>query len=520
MCGNIACAVVTLDSEEDIPPVWRAEELSKLEGPKAGHPGKQERKERPKSKPLQGELGHDVDESCVVEYDEECDNREYCEPEDEDMLGKGDYVSLLGNPERFTGYSGAGARSIWNAIYRENCFLKEESEDISVSPAFSGFGEGNSNLKAQQNFLNVFQKQKNGQAIEPVQQNVLYPLDDECLEKRVFHRVISGMHASISAHLCWEYFNQKTGQWSPNVSCYETRLHNYPERISNVYFNYALVARAVSKIQKHLDHYTYCSGDPKEDRMTKTKVLRLTNALAGHPRIFDESLLFRDVVAQGLKDDIRNRFRNVSRLMDCIGCDKCRLWGKLQAAGYGAALKILFEFDETKNGENPPLRRTELVALINTLGRLVKSVGAIQRFEQTIENGSRDDFPTQTSRLPALSQSRQPAAKKSAERPSTEKKPVATESRMPRVNVINSHSESQSGHETSKNPPPDVGGSAYDEAILVFKAFAWVFKSWIGLPKLVGSIFIMEMRRLWNYWLGLPVPGRSWEFRYPTRDEL
>lgn len=28
--------------------------------------------------------------------------------------------------------------------------------------------------------------------------------------------------------------------------------------------------------------------------------------------------------------------------MDCVGCDKCRLWGKLQTQGLGTALKILF----------------------------------------------------------------------------------------------------------------------------------------------------------------------------------
>ena len=33
--------------------------------------------------------------------------------------------------------------------------------------------------------------------------------------------------------------------------------------------------------------------------------------------------------------------------MDCVGCDKCRLWGKLQTSGVGTALKILFELDET-----------------------------------------------------------------------------------------------------------------------------------------------------------------------------
>jgi ERO1-like protein beta len=33
--------------------------------------------------------------------------------------------------------------------------------------------------------------------------------------------------------------------------------------------------------------------------------------------------------------------------MDCVGCDKCRLWGKVQTIGLATALKILFEMDET-----------------------------------------------------------------------------------------------------------------------------------------------------------------------------
>jgi hypothetical protein len=32
--------------------------------------------------------------------------------------------------------------------------------------------------------------------------------------------------------------------------------------------------------------------------------------------------------------------------MDCIGCDKCRLWGKVQTTGLATALKVLFELDE------------------------------------------------------------------------------------------------------------------------------------------------------------------------------
>ena len=38
--------------------------------------------------------------------------------------------------------------------------------------------------------------------------------------------------------------------------------------------------------------------------------------------------------------------------MDCVGCEKCRLWGKLQVLGLGTALKILF----SDNGEETSIQ--------------------------------------------------------------------------------------------------------------------------------------------------------------------
>ena len=380
MCGNIACAVTTLDNEDDIPAVWRAEELSRLEGPKAEHPGRQMQKQRP-LKPLQGKLGEDVGESCVVEYDDECDDRDYCVPEDEGAAAKGDYVSLVDNPERFTGYSGRGAQMVWEAIYRENCFQPGVALQQSAFKSAPVVGGGQA-----ANELGSFFKE-HGRHQPPSTDRIREdPLvyEDECLEKRVFFRIISGMHASIAAHLCHDYLNQTTGQWGPNLECYKERLHDHPERISNLYFDYALLVRAIGKIRNHLSNYTFCSGDPSQDRQTKKKVLTLADRAAAAPPIFDERTMFQDASDIQLKEDFRNRFRNVSRLMDCVGCDKCRLWGKVQTAGYGAALKILFEYDETKNGDNPALRRTELVALMNTFARLTASIGAIKDFRGMI----------------------------------------------------------------------------------------------------------------------------------------
>lgn len=371
MCGNIACAVNTLDNEEDIPLVWRAEELGKLSGPKAEHPGKKLQEKRGPEKPLQGELGADVGESCVVEYDDDCDERDYCVPEDEGAGSKGDYVSLVDNPERFTGYAGEGAQQVWQAIYRENCFSKAsfpKSASLGTSP-FTARGPAVNELQS---------------VLKNAGETLEYEFEDECLEKRVFYKVMSGMHTSISTHLCWDYLNQTTGQWAPNLQCYKQRLHKFPERVSNLYFNYALVLRAVTKLGPSLKDYTFCSGDPIQDRETKAKVQVLTSKAGTAPQIFDESLMFVNGEGPSLKEDFRNRFRNVSRVMDCVGCDKCRLWGKVQTAGYGAALKVLFE-TENNSKDVPQLKRTELVALFNTLARISSSLEAINGFRVLVE---------------------------------------------------------------------------------------------------------------------------------------
>lgn len=380
MCGNIACAVTTIDDEKDIPEIWRAEELGKLAGPRASHPiGKAPGE----PSPLGGALGTEREESCIVEEDE-CDERDYCLPEDESAGGRGDYVSLTENPERFTGYTGVGAANVWKAIYRENCFDKHDEDEETVRQApFGGFSK-HSNPAAME-FTNVIQEKGKHELETKDGQQSLHELDvdDECLEKRVFHRVISGMHASISMHLCWDYLNQSTGEWGPNLDCFMSRFKGHPERAQNIYFNYALLTRAVAKLKKYLNTYTFCSGDYYQNRLTKSKVLKLATAAASSPGpIFDESLMFKDEML-GFKEEFRNRFRNVSRLMDCVGCDKCRLWGKVQTQGYGTALKVLFEFDEkAATGQNPVLRRTELVALINTLDRVSHSLLALDEFRE------------------------------------------------------------------------------------------------------------------------------------------
>jgi ERO1-like protein beta len=43
----------------------------------------------------------------------------------------------------------------------------------------------------------------------------------------------------------------------------------------------------------------------------------------------------------------------------------------------------------------------------------------------------------------------------------------------------------------------------------VYRAFKHIINSWIAFPFQASAILIMEVQRLWNYWLGLPVRPRS-----------
>ncbi|RMZ86401.1 hypothetical protein DV736_g6372, partial [Chaetothyriales sp. CBS 134916] len=492
VCGNRACAVDTIEDESAIPEIWRAEELSKLEGMRAKHPGPEQQKERPKKRPLQYQLGENVDETCVLEDDDECDERDYCLPEDEGAAAKGDYVSLVNNTERFTGYSGPGPHQVWDAIYRENCFAPRTS-----LPSQSGSRLAASALQ------NVIQEAARHSSA--ADDSSILPLDDACLEQRAFYRVISGMHTSISTHLCWDYFNQKTGEWFHNVTCYKDRLHSHPERISNLYFNFALVTRAVAKLRGHLEHYTFCSGDPDLDYETKHKVLALAARAAMEPNTFDESVMFTTPELLDLKDSFKQRFRNVSRLMDCVGCDKCRLWGKVQTAGYGAALKVLFEFDETKNGENPALRRTELVALINTWRRISHSLYAIDKLRGLV----------------AKEESQSQSQARIQGEPEDQYDVDADGMNYVDIDEINTQ-------KLNRWVPDPTFGSLkeefFDEVDLVWRAYKMVLRSWYELPFTLSGIVIMELNRLWNFFIGLPVPEKSWQLDWsvgvPSRDEL
>jgi ERO1-like protein beta len=221
-------------SKEEIPEIWRASILGKVTGPIATHPSPLPTRPHPEdaatTAPLGGALGEDAAEMCIFERNGYDSERDYCIPEDESGTSGGVYVSLVANPERYTGYSGDHTQAIWREIYSENCFEiqpQDAEEEARLSKSHYSQSEAKNDLEAI--MLGRSKGRRTSGATLTKEHN--YPrLDNTCLEKRVFWRLISGMHTSISTHLCWDYLNQTTGEWVRHM-CF---LSNIRDQTSNV----------------------------------------------------------------------------------------------------------------------------------------------------------------------------------------------------------------------------------------------------------------------------------------------
>jgi len=259
-------------------------------------------------------------------------------------------VNLRKNPERWTGYNGS---AVWRAIYQENCF------PTSSSGAFH-------------------------------------------YEDRVLYKLLSAMHTSINVHIATNHYPPRKGKrthWEPNPAHFVERYAEHPDRIKNLHFGFVVLLRAVRKAGPYLLKLDYrtdpsanASAPEGSGRHTRALVERLlqTDLLKSCNEVFsafDESLLFhgeRDgtPVAQ-LKINFKSAFRNISKILDCVSCQKCKLHGKLALLGLGTALKaLLLPAPLLDEG----LKKHEVVALINILGKFSKAIQGAKELTSLYRN--------------------------------------------------------------------------------------------------------------------------------------
>ncbi|KAF7251845.1 ERO1-like protein alpha [Varanus komodoensis] len=89
---------------------------------------------------VDGSLSKETAEALLrwTRHDDSSEN--FCEIDDI-QSPEAEYVDLLLNPERYTGYKGPEAWRIWNCVYEENCF-KPQSIKRPLNPLASGRAAG------------------------------------------------------------------------------------------------------------------------------------------------------------------------------------------------------------------------------------------------------------------------------------------------------------------------------------------------------------------------------------------
>mmetsp|Transcript_19922 Transcript_19922/g.29803 ORF Transcript_19922/g.29803 Transcript_19922/m.29803 type:complete len:1135 (+) Transcript_19922:73-3477(+) len=248
-------------------------------------------------------------------------------------------INLRKNPERWTGYNGS---QVWEAIYKENFFHNS-------------------------------------------------PPDSLRYEERVLYKLLSGMHTSINVHIALKYYPPMKGKratWEPNPEQFVKRYADHPNRIKNLHFAFVVLLRAIRKAGPYIRNLDYrtdphaaISASQGSGSHTRALVNRLlsTHLLTSCQKVFsafDESLLFqstRDSTPVGqLKVHFKNVFQNISSILDCVSCQKCKLHGKLALMGLGSALKTLLLPADMLNEEG--LKQAEVVAMVNTLGKFSKAI--------------------------------------------------------------------------------------------------------------------------------------------------
>ncbi|EAS05801.2 endoplasmic reticulum oxidoreductin 1 (macronuclear) [Tetrahymena thermophila SB210] len=238
---------------------------------------------------------------------------------------EGSYVDLKDNVEAFTGYQG---QNIWKLIYEENCF---QGEDL-------------------------------------------------CLEQRALNRILSGLHASVSTQLSELYidFNKNRTKMYPNWKLYFEKVGNYPERIHNLYFYYSVLLRAINRAESVIRNYNFTTGDFQEDAKTYQLVgdiLDYTTSQCDQP--FHEEILFNTDQGRKYKKHYQQYIHNITKIMDCVECEKCKVFGKMQVYGIGVALKILFSDDSSTQIQK--LQRNELITLINAFVKCASSLDVVDK---------------------------------------------------------------------------------------------------------------------------------------------
>ena len=277
-----------------------------------------------------------IDENVITTIDDpfnkwvekfNVDSKQWLLKEDIDPKD-GSYVNLLKNPEGYTGYRGA---HIWNAIFKENCYTESYSS--------------------------------------------------LCVEDKIFSNIFMGWLVNTNFQIGCNFRNRQTNESYVNVSYVTNKFLYHKDKIDYLFFLYSLMLKAVNKAVPFLLNYDYSSGNKTEDKMTLRIIKEIFRYELLNMDLIEDSFqdtyaYFDNFISSNRLSELIIRFRNISSIIDCVTCSKCRMHAKLEVFGIATMLKILFAPNNEELKKS--MSRNELVSFINLFAKLSKSVSNIE----------------------------------------------------------------------------------------------------------------------------------------------
>ena len=289
-----------------------------------------------------------IDENIVTQIDDpfnkwvekfNIDSKQWLLKEDIDPQD-GTYINLLKNPEGYTGYKGS---HIWNAIFKENCFTEKYSS--------------------------------------------------LCVEDKIFSNIFTGWLSVTNFEIGCNFRNRNTKEKYINISYVTSKFLYHKDKIDNLFFLYSLILKAANKAVPFLLEYDYSSGNNTEDKMTLSiikEIFRheLKNFDEIEDSFKDSYVKFENFIYSNMLSELIIRFRNISSIIDCVTCSKCRMHAKLEVFGIATMLKIMFA--KSKEELKQCMSRNELVSFINLFAKLSKSVNNVKIVNNMIKKAHQE----------------------------------------------------------------------------------------------------------------------------------
>lgn len=159
-------------------------------------------------------------------------------------------------------------------------------------------------------------------------------------------KLVSGIHFSITVHIA-VYYKLIVNEYFSNPLLYHKKFN--PEFLDNLGFALKFVRYAVGCLEKK---NIECSIElSKNDSELLNNVILRARKFSGPPI----QLVYYE-----------NIFAAISKLLNCIECDKCKLWGKIQFNGLKVAMDIV-------SGKGTNLVGNDLICIIQLLYKLESS---------------------------------------------------------------------------------------------------------------------------------------------------